>query len=234
MLGLVCVLCVAAVLGVSRPRAVLFLSTLTFSLSLPLSQRPGFGSTNSDLLCRSTKPPSNAQVWDFSLVLDQTGDEVLCDPFFLGLAQQMSNAVDIGQLGARARDMLPFCVCARRAYFFSLLRLSQRYASTSVPESLLVRSWSLSRHVFIFSPLCSYENSDEDFLAGSCVKGLGKLFSDIAALPGSSLLALRYVVRRGTDQNGNVVNNWRQQVRRREKKKETPKPPLRCLFFNLR
>jgi hypothetical protein len=60
-----------------------------------LGQRPG--SSNSEPLCQYSKfPPSDAIF--FSLFLDMTGEDLMCEPFLMSLAGEIN--VDMDQLGA--------------------------------------------------------------------------------------------------------------------------------------
>ena len=71
-----------------------FVLVLLFAAAF--GQRPGSG--NSEPLCQYSKfPPSDAMY--FSLFLDQTGEDLLCEPFLFGLAQAMGNTVDMEQIG---------------------------------------------------------------------------------------------------------------------------------------
>jgi hypothetical protein len=71
----------------------MFLVVLFFAVAL--GQRPGSGST--DPLCNWVKfVPSDAMF--FSLFVEQTGEQFLCEPFLLGLAPVM--VVEMEQLGA--------------------------------------------------------------------------------------------------------------------------------------
>jgi hypothetical protein len=176
---------------------------LLVAVTAVLGQRPGSGS--SEPLCQYSKfPPSDALF--FSLFLDQTGEDLLCEPFLMSLAGAID--VDMDQLGAWSVS----------SFFFwrdTTLSRDQRDAAAAQIEPVLVGGvgmgvLSVVLTGGVFSSTQKSGTGEGDFTA-LCSTALDKLMNTLRAQDGTEPLKLQYTVRSAIAPSGERVVNWRLQ-----------------------